>query len=229
MNSKLYENLSVVMIAKNEEKAINDVVTEIFEVLPGAEVIVVDGSTDKTAQIATQAGAKVFREPETGGYGPALNLAIFLSKRDFVATVDADHTYDPRDIKKMFDKIKDGLDIVGGSRLSNGRPQSMPLLNYVANKAVNILSTLFFFRRIHDIHSGLRLYRMEKIRNLNWKSPDYGFTVEMLLIPIARRLRVVEVPISYRERIGSSHLMKLKSLAATLKSIFRARFRANKY
>jgi glycosyltransferase involved in cell wall biosynthesis len=229
METKTYSNLSVVMISKNEEKAISSVITEILSTLPGVEVIVVDGSSDKTAQIAQSSGASVYPEPIPGGYGPALNYAVFKSNREFVATVDADHTYNPSDIAQMMEEIKKGYDIVGGSRLSNGRPQTMPRLNYHANRMVNLVACAVFMRKIHDIHSGLRLYRMSELRNLNWNKPDYGFTVELLLVPLAKRFKVKELPISYRERIGSSQLMKFKSLIATFVSIIRSRFRSNNY
>lgn len=229
MKDARYSGLSVVMISKNEEKAIAAVINEILEVLPGSEVIVVDGSTDRTAQIAERLGALVHKEPQPGGYGPALNHAVFLSKREFVATVDADHTYDPSDIARMMEEIGSEYHIVGGSRISQGKPISMPYLNYFANKVVNLFASAIFLRRIHDVHSGLRLYRMNELKKLNWKKPGYGFTVELLLVPLANKFRVKEIPISYRERIGSSQLMKFRSLYATFESIFRSRFSSSNF
>src|SRR5271156_2838407 len=92
MTSWDYTDVSVVMITRNEEGAIGKVVDDAFAALPGCEVIVVDGSDDRTPIIAAEHGARVIREP-SGGAAPALLHALCASSRPFVASVDADDTY----------------------------------------------------------------------------------------------------------------------------------------
>src|ERR1700689_2123035 len=87
-----YSDVAVVMITRNEEGAIGKVVDDAFAALPGCEVIVVDGSDDRTPKIAADHGARVMREP-SGGAAPALLCALRASSRPFVASVDADDTY----------------------------------------------------------------------------------------------------------------------------------------
>lgn len=209
------------MISRNEEKAISKVVSDIVNELPGVEVIVVDGSSDSTPVLARLAGAIVIPEPG-GGYGPALNKAIFSSKRKFVATVDADDTYVPSDIKRLLETLEKGYDVVGGSRISKSKPQAMPLLNYGANKLFTILASALMFKVLHDIHSGMRVYNANRLREIVWTKPDLGFTVELLIYPAALGWKLKELPIQYRERIGESQLMKLASAKATVVSIGRA-------
>lgn len=219
--AKNFTDLSVVMISRNEEKAIAKVITEIQSVLPGSRVIVVDGSSDRTAEIARQHGAIVLEEPG-GGYGPALNFAVLAADTPYIATVDADDTYPPIYIHELLDLVKSGFDIAGGSRISGPRPSTMPWLNFLANKFFSFFASLLLMKKARDIHSGMRVYRREVIRDISWKSPDLGFTVELLLYPIALDKRIIEIPITYRERIGTSQLMKLASASATIKSIYRS-------
>jgi glycosyltransferase involved in cell wall biosynthesis len=218
---KDFSELSVVMISRNEEKAIAKVITEIQSVLPGSRVVVVDGSTDRTAELARRHGAIVIKEPG-GGYGPALNCAVLAADTPFIATVDADDTYPPIHIEQLLDLVKSGFDVAGGSRISGPKPSTMPWLNFLANKFFSFFASLLLMKKARDIHSGMRVYRREIIREISWKSPDLGFTVELLLYPMALGKKIIEIPITYRERIGISQLMKMASARATIKSINRS-------
>ena len=218
---KDFSDLTIVMIARNEEKAIGKVVSEIIETLSGVKVYVIDGSTDRTAEIAKNMGAEVFQEPG-GGYGPALHSAIQHAKTKYVGTVDADDTYPPEHFKEMLELMDKGYDIVGGSRITPDKPKTMPLFNFAANQAFSLISSAVLFSRTRDIHSGMRVYVTTKIQSLNWATPDLGFTVELLLFPIAMGWRITEIPIGYRERIGNSQLMKIASAKATVVSIGRS-------
>lgn len=221
MEDREFSDLSVVMISRNEELAIGKVVRDLIDELPGVEVIVVDGSDDKTPEIARNCGALVLSEPG-GGYGPALNMAVNASGRKFVATVDADDTYNPKNIKELILLLDRGFDIAGGSRISRGKPHAMPLLNYLANLFFSALASLAVGQKLKDIHSGMRAYRSDIFQTIKWTNPDLGFTVELLLYPVSNRSKTIEIPIDYRERIGKSQLVKLASAKATVVSIWRA-------
>ena len=216
-----YADLTVVMISKNEEKAISRVVKEIFAELPGVSVLVVDGSTDETPRLASEAGAKVLREPG-GGYGPALHHAIYSAETPLVGTVDADDTYPPHYFKQMINEINSGYDLVGGSRITPRKPATMPYFNYLANMGFSIVSSILLMKRAQDIHTGMRIYRRSKLHELNFKQKDLGFTVELLLFPLALGWKCKEFPINYRERVGDSQLVKWASAKATVVSILRA-------
>lgn len=216
-----YSDLTVVMISKNEEKAISRVIKEIFTELPGVSVLVVDGSTDETPRLASEAGAKVLREPG-GGYGPALHHAVYSAETPLVGTVDADDTYPPHYFKRMIEEINLGYDLVGGSRITPRRPVTMPYLNYFANMGFSLMSSMLLLKRAQDIHTGMRIYRSSKLQELTFRQKDLGFTVELLLFPLALGWKCKEIPINYRERIGDSQLVKWASAKATVISILRA-------
>ncbi|HEV3187213.1 MAG TPA: glycosyltransferase family 2 protein, partial [Acidimicrobiales bacterium] len=132
MDPQDYDDVSVVMITRNEEGAIAKVVDEARMALPGCDVIVVDGSSDRTPEIAKEHGAKVFVEP-AGGPAPALLFALRASTRPIVVTVDADDTY-PADIfPELVRRVREGDDVVGTNRLGRRPPKAMPLRNWLAN------------------------------------------------------------------------------------------------
>jgi len=81
------------MITKNEEKAISKVVSDVRAALPGAEILIVDSSSDRTAEIAERLGARVIRQFPPQGYGPAMDKALRSNGREVVVTLDCDDTY----------------------------------------------------------------------------------------------------------------------------------------
>ncbi|HEY9246828.1 MAG TPA: glycosyltransferase family 2 protein, partial [Candidatus Methanoperedens sp.] len=110
-----YSNVSVVMAARNEEKAIEGVIRDIRTVTNGqAEIVVVDGSDDRTPDLARILGAKVIRQ-EPGGYGVAVRLALMSASRDIIITTDCDGTYPMEQIPVFVKLIDEGYDVVSGS------------------------------------------------------------------------------------------------------------------
>ena len=217
-----FEDVSVVLITRNEEKAITKVITDILAAAPSAEVIVVDGSDDATPELASAAGATVMREPAEGGFGPALLMALTSATRPIVVTLDADDTYPVTMIGPLADLVRSGFDVAGGSRISRGRPPAMPAPNYLANLLFARLGGLAVGQRAEDPHSGMRAYRREVIHGIRWSTRGLAFPVDLLLLPIAEGWKVVEVPIRYRERIGETTLERLPSTGWTLRRIGRA-------
>jgi glycosyltransferase involved in cell wall biosynthesis len=152
-------NLTVAIITRNEEKAIAKVIGDIRRVVPEAEVLVVDSSSDCTAEIAQELGARVVKQFPPRGYGPAMDTALRSAGGKVVVTLDCDDTYPAEDIP-LFARLvlKEGYDIVDGSRLK-AKPQAMPWLNYLANFGFALFASLLFLRRVTDLHSGMRAYR----------------------------------------------------------------------
>ena len=150
-----FGDVSVVMITLNEEAAIAKVIDDAHGALPGVEVIVVDGSSDATPQIATDHGARVIREPP-GGPAPALLAALRASERAIVATVDADDTYPPEIYPLLVQRVRGGDDIAGTDRLGSRPPKTMPAPNWGANVSFNLIASARAHRRLRDVHSGQR-------------------------------------------------------------------------
>jgi glycosyltransferase involved in cell wall biosynthesis len=218
------DNLTVAMITRNEEKAIGKVLGDIRRVVPDAEVLVVDSSSDRTAEIAQELGARVIKQFPPRGYGPAMDTALRSAEGKVVVTLDCDDTYPAKEIPHLARLVlEDGYDIVDGSRLKS-KPQAMPWLNYLANFGFALLASLLFFRRVTDLHSGMRAYRKTLIDELNYQAQGAALPVELLLRPIKMGKKFKVVYIDYHERIGQTTMRPLQSAWWTLKRILRVRF-----
>lgn len=212
------------MIAMNEEKAVARVIRDIRAAAPGAEIVIVDSSTDRTAEIAAGLGAKVVRQFPPKGYGAAMDCALRSASGDVVVTLDCDNTYPADQIPRLAAFVlEEGFDVVDASRLAK-RPKAMPLINFLANKGFACLASLLFGTVLTDLHSGMRAYKRELIQNLSydWRGP--ALPVELLLKPLKQRAKIKFTFIDYHERMGQSTMQPLPSAWWTLKRILRARF-----
>ncbi len=222
--TSLGSRITVAMISKNEERAVGKVVSDIKKVLPDAEILVVDSSSDHTAEIAQSLGARVIKQVPPRGYGPAMFTALRSSDREVVVTLDCDDTYPVEFIEPMARMVlDDGDDLVDGSRLA-GKPEAMPWINYLANWGFAALASLLFLHRVRDLHSGMRAYRKSLIDNLRCDANGAALPVELLLRPIKEGYKVKVITIPYRQRIGETTMRPLQSAWWTLKRIFSSRF-----
>ena len=217
--------LSVVMITMNEEKAIAQVVAGIRRDAPGAEILIVDSSRDKTPEIAAALGVKVIRQFPPCGYGPAMDLALRSASGDVIATLDCDNTYPTAMLPELARLIREeGYDLVDASRLKS-KPKAMPWINYVGNKIFAWLASILFFQHFTDLHSGMRAYRKTLIDALKYEARGAALPVELLLRPVKEGYKLKVVYIDYNEREGQSKMNPFDTCRGTLKRIFRARFK----
>ncbi|WP_019217527.1 glycosyltransferase family 2 protein [Legionella tunisiensis] len=217
------KRVTVAMITKNEEKAVGSVIQDIKQVVPDAEIIIVDSSTDQTATIAEELGAGVIRQIPPRGYGPAMERALREANRDVIITLDCDNTYPSKKIPELASLILDqGYDLVDASRLRK-KPQAMPWPNYFGNVAFAWLASLLFFRHLTDLHSGMRAYRKTMIDALQFDAQGAALPVELLLKPIISGYKVHTVFIDYHERIGQSKMNALDTSWWTIKRIIKVR------
>jgi len=218
------ENLTVAMITRNEEKAVGKVIGDIRRAVPGAEVLVVDSSSDRTAEVAGEMGARVIKQFPPRGYGPAMDTALRSAAGRVVVTLDCDDTYPVDMIPALARLVLDqGYDIVDGSRLKS-KPTAMPWLNYLANFAFALLASALFWRRVTDLHSGMRAYRKSLLDELKYQVNGAALPVELLLRPLKMGKRLKVVFIAYRERIGQTTMRPLQSAWWTLRRILSVRF-----
>lgn len=212
-------DVSVVMGTYNEEAAVESVLTDIETATGGAaEVVCVDGSTDRTPAIARELGARVI-EQEPQGYGVAVRTAILESSRPVIITTDCDDTYPMDRIPDFLDEINRGYDVVSGNRLQFGA-DPMPTLNRLGNHAFALLASVLLLRRVHDTTTGMRAYRREVVESIEW-TENTGLSAELLMRPVLRGYHVREQPIEYRERSGTSKLDPLGGGLAIAKSIIK--------
>jgi glycosyltransferase involved in cell wall biosynthesis len=208
--------VSVVMPCLNEAASVGVCVDEASDTLARAglayEVVVVDnGSTDGSAEIAGDHGARVVSENRPG-YGSALRAGIAAARAPIVVMADADFTYDFTKILLLVNPVLDGAaDLVVGERLDAATRKSMPFLHRFVGTPV--LS--FLVRRacgelaVSDSQSGFRAFDREKVLALGLRSSGMEFASEMLIRSAGADLRVREIHTGYRERIGDSKLNTL--------------------
>jgi glycosyltransferase involved in cell wall biosynthesis len=218
------DNLTVAMITRNEEKAIAKVIGDIRRYVPDADVLVVDSSGDRTAEIARDLGARVIKQFPPRGYGPAMDTALRSATGKVVVTLDCDDTYPAEMIPELARLVlEEGYDVVDGSRLRS-KPAAMPWLNYLANYGFALFASVLFLQRVTDLHSGMRAYRRQLIDELRYQVNGAALPVELLLRPLKMGKRLKVLFIEYRERIGQTTMRPLQSAWWTLKRILLVRF-----
>jgi len=196
--------VAVVIPALDEEQSIGLVVSELP--VPPARVIVVDnGSRDRTAERAREAGARVVSEPRRG-YGQACLTGIAAAgDAEIIAFVDADHSDYPSQLVRVLAPLRSGqADLVIGSRsLGHSEPGAHPWHAVLGTRLSVALMNLAIGTRATDL-GPFRAIRADALRKLEMRDTNYGWTVEMQVKAARRGLRVVEVPVDYRPRIGRS-------------------------
>ncbi|MFN4761762.1 glycosyltransferase family 2 protein [Gillisia sp. Q332] len=200
--------IKVIIPAFNEEASIGKVVKEIPSFV--SEIIVVsNNSTDKTAQVAQEAGATVLHESQKG-YGYAClkgmqHIADQDSRPEIIVFLDGDYSDYPSEMEKIIAPIiEDDMDLVIGARVKQLREKgSMTLPQIFGNWLATSLMKLFFNANFTDL-GPFRAIKYEKLLALNMEDKTYGWTVEMQLKAIKKKYKYIEVPVHYKNRIGTS-------------------------
>jgi glycosyltransferase involved in cell wall biosynthesis len=203
--------VSVVIPALNEEAAIGGVVREVPRDLVDEIIVVDNGSTDRTAEIAAAAGARVVREP-IRGYGAACRAgALAAGDTDVLVFLDGDRNEDPAELLRVLGPVLAGeADLVLGSRVGGAARGALTLQQRVGNRVVTALVRVLYGLRLTDI-GPFRAIPARALRELGMEHRTYGWPVEMVVKAARRGYRIVEVPVSCRQRLGRS------KVAGTLK------------
>ncbi|HEX9150119.1 MAG TPA: glycosyltransferase family 2 protein [Thermoanaerobaculia bacterium] len=210
--------VSVVIPVFNERESLPLVVAD----LPRdrvTEVVVVDnGSTDDTSAVARGLPVRLVRE-ERRGYGSACLAGIAALKSsppDVVVFLDGDYSDHPEELPLLLDGIAAGSDLVIGSRMLGSRePGALLPQARFGNALACSLVRLIFGYKYTDL-GPFRAIRWEALERLGMRDRDFGWTVEMQVKALTAGLRVAEVPVSYRRRVGVSKITG--TLAGTLKA-----------
>lgn len=204
--------VSIVMPCLNEEESVEASVRKAWEGLARlglrGEVIVVDnGSTDRSAELAAAAGARVVREPDRG-YGRAHLRGFAEARGRYIVMGDCDNTYDFTDLAPLLEPLGQGYDMVVGNRFQGGIQRgAMPWAHrHIGTPIINLLLRLFTGACVGDSQSGLRAFTREAYQRMQLRSGGMELASEMVLKAARRGLRIAEVPISYAPRRGESKL-----------------------
>lgn len=220
--------LSLVIPAWNEEDGITAIMQRVLATSPALsqvgvdalELIVVDdGSKDSTAQIiASTPGTRLVQHPVNRGYGAALKSGFNAATGELLGFLDADGTYPPEHLPELCKAAIDGADVVVGSRRS-GASSEMPAVRRLGNFIWSNLLTVIAGQRVMDPASGMRVFHRAALEHIYPLPDGLNFTPVMSTRTAHEHLRVVELPIPYKERVGRSKLSVVRDGVRFLQTI----------
>jgi len=225
--------LSIIIPAYNEASTIGRVIAQIREVdLPGVErviLVVNDGSSDRTEQVARSTGAVVINHLLNRGVGGALGTGIEAALRqgaDILVTCDADGQHSSEDVRKVMEPLRSGqADVVNGSRMLAA--DGMPWTRRIANRVANLVTWVLFGIHMTDSQSGLRAFSRSAAMQIRIRTNTYEVNSEVCGEIRRHRLRFMEVPIraiytDYSMSKGQGFMMGLKTLIRLILTKLRA-------
>jgi dolichol-phosphate hexosyltransferase len=222
----MYRNrrVTVVIPCLNEEEGIQKVLLKMPSFVD--QVIVVDNcSTDGTARIAAEMGARVIRE-DVRGYGRAYKTGLFHAQGDIVVTLDGDHSYPVDALSYLLESlINSGVMFVSASRFPIQNPQAMSLRNLIGNKLLSLAMSFLFLHWIRDSQSGMWIFYKDALNRMRLKSDGMAFSeeikIEALLNP---SIGFKEIPINFSNRAGEIKLRPWRDGLNNLLFLFAKRF-----
>jgi len=220
--------LSVVIPAYNEENGIVDIIERVLAVGPDLQkvgvrdlelIVVDDGSRDRTAEIArAHEGVHLIQHVKNKGYGAALKTGFSAAQGELLGFLDADGTYPPEYFPALCKSALSGAELVVGSRRSGGDSE-MPAVRRLGNFLWSGLVTLLGGQRVLDPASGMRVFRREILSRVYPLPDGLNLTPVMSTRAVHEGIKLVEVPIPYKERVGRSKLSVVRDGTRFLNSI----------
>lgn len=198
------------MPAYNEAHAIAEVIKGCRNYVDRV-VVVDDGSTDNTVDIAESLGAYVVRHETNKGYGAALRDCFETAKKlgaNSMVIIDSDGQHDPSEIPKLLEPLKNGFDLVIGSRFVNGNGKNVPIYRKFGMKVLDLATVMAGGLNVTDSQSGFRAYGRKAIENINLNGTDMSAGSEILIQARDYNLKFTEVEIHCRydlEDCSSEH------------------------
>ena len=209
---------SVVIPVFNERDSLPMVVADIPSEGVGEIVVVDNGSTDGTDLVAQRLPVRLVRETRKG-YGSACLAGIAAlesSPPDVVVFLDGDYSDHPEEMPLLLQAVRAGADMVIGSRfLGRAEPGAILPQARFGNRLACFLIRALYRHRYTDL-GPFRAIRWDALRRLGMRDTDFGWTCEMQVKAVARGLRIAEVPVSYRRRVGVSKITG--TVAGTLRA-----------
>ncbi len=208
------KDLRIVIPALNEGKGLADVLNRVINACPDAEVLVVDdGSTDNTADVARSKGVKVIVNSKPNGKGGATKIGFAANHNNHIkyfGFFDADNTYQPVNFPLLYIACKDEqTDLVVASRFL-GKNEGMPWMRKTGNKIFAALLSFYSGRKTTDTSTGQRIFKAELLPMVNNLPNGLDFDTAMTTYVLFNKLSYREIPIEYYERAGESKLKNFR-------------------
>ena len=222
----MYKNLSITVVIPclNEEQGIEKVLSRMPEFVD--EVIVVDnGSTDRTADVARRFGAQVIRE-DVRGYGRSYKRGFSLATSDVIVTLDGDHSYPPDAISYLLEAyLHLEADFLNASRFPVRDRQAMSFKHKFGNFMLSAAMSVLFFRWVRDSQSGMWVFRRRILEQMKLESDGMAFSEEIKIEALKnRQVRFREISIQYSSRLGEIKLNPWRDGLHNLWFLVRKRF-----
>lgn len=194
--------VSIVLPARNEAQNLPGLLRALRAAHPGAEIIVVDdGSSDGTGELARREGARVVRHPYGMGNGAAVKSGARAARGDILVFMDADGQHDPGDVSRLLEKLEEGYDMVVGARSFGSQANVQRALG---NATYNRIASWMTGCRIEDLTSGFRAARARKFRQFLYLLPNkFSYPTTSTMAFFRSGYSVAYVPIRVRKRQGT--------------------------
>ncbi len=200
------QSITVIMPCLNEEQGIEQVLRRMPPFVD--EVIVVDnGSTDRTSEVAADFGARVIRE-DARGYGRAYKKGFAFATSDIIVTLDGDHSYPPDAISYLLEAFRHlEVDFLNASRFPVRDPKAMSFKHKMGNFILSIAMSLLYFRWVSDSQSGMWVFRRSILSEMTLESDGMAFSEEIKIEALkSDKVRFAEISIHYTSRLGEMKL-----------------------
>ncbi len=198
--------VSIIVPVYNERKFVAEILRRLQATnWPGVETEIIavdDGSTDGSREILRQldfSGLVIFHQ-QNAGKGAALKTGLVRASGEIIITQDADLEYDPADLPRLLEPILAGrAEVVYGSRIAGNNPIGHRRY-YLGNLFLSKLASWLYRSRLTDIETGYKVFRREAISDLDLQADDFGIEAELTAKILKKKIKILELPISYRPR-----------------------------
>ena len=212
--------ISLILPAKNEAEGLRQALPGVRQILPEAEIIVVDdGSTDQTASVARELGARVLSSPYSMGNGAAIKRGAREATGDILFFMDADGQHNVTLIPRLLARLDEGYDMVVGARGWDGQAS---VGRGMANGLYNRIASLMTGHQVADLTSGFRVVRADKFKEFLHLLPNgfsYPTTITMAFFRSAYPVAYEPIPVA--ARVGKSHIRPMRDGLRFLLIIFK--------
>jgi glycosyltransferase involved in cell wall biosynthesis len=219
------QKITVIIPCLNEEQGIEKVMRRMPEFVD--QVIVVDnGSTDRTSEVARSLGAEVIREP-VRGYGRSYKKGFSNATGDIIVTLDGDHSYPPDAISYLLEAFLHlEVDFLNASRFPVRDAKAMSFKHKFGNWVLSLATSILYFRWVRDSQSGMWVFRRSILSGMVLESDGMAFSEEIKIEALrSARIRFAEISIQYSSRLGEVKLNPWRDGMYNLYFLAKKRFR----